>query len=146
VNYRRIAAAALTAWLVSIPLGAVIHHGILGRVYATNTIVFRSDAEVMRRLPLGSAVALVGFFIATVMYVQWNGAGKGVAAGLRFGLLIGTLLVSLAVFSNYVTQPISVAIGLAEIVEYLIGSALYGVIIGLVYRPARAEFGQAVRA
>jgi|KBSMisStandDraft_5_1062788.scaffolds.fasta_scaffold335006_2 hypothetical protein len=83
---------------------------------------------------------------STLRVSTWNGAGKGVGAGLRFGLLIGTLLVSLAVFSNYVTQPISVAIGLAEIVEYLIGSALYGVIIGLVYRPGRAEFGQAVRA
>jgi len=31
MNHRRIAAAALTAWLVSIPFGAFIHHGVLGR-------------------------------------------------------------------------------------------------------------------
>ncbi len=36
MNYRRIAAAAVTAWLVSIPLGAFIHHGVLGNVDAAD--------------------------------------------------------------------------------------------------------------
>ena len=29
MNHRRIAAATATVWLVSIPLGALIHHGVL---------------------------------------------------------------------------------------------------------------------
>jgi hypothetical protein len=34
MNRRRIAAAAVTAWVVSIPFGAFMHHGVLGSVYA----------------------------------------------------------------------------------------------------------------
>jgi GDSL-like Lipase/Acylhydrolase family len=36
MNHRRIVAAAGAAWFVSIPFGAFIHHGMLGRMYAAN--------------------------------------------------------------------------------------------------------------
>jgi hypothetical protein len=61
MNYRRIAAAAATAWLVSIPVGAVIHHGVLGGVYAANAAAFRPDTDVVHKLPIGYAAALIGF-------------------------------------------------------------------------------------
>ena len=53
MNYRRIAAAAGTAWFVSIPFGAFIHHGMLGGIYAANAAAFRPDPEIIRRLPIG---------------------------------------------------------------------------------------------
>jgi len=111
VNYTRIAAAALIAWLVSIPLGAFIHHGILGSLYSANAAAFRPDPEVVRRLPIGYAVQLVGFFIASTMYAQKFAAEGGIIEGLRFGLLISTVLVTFAVILNYVTQPISLFAG-----------------------------------
>jgi hypothetical protein len=53
LNHRRIAAAAVTAWLVSIPLGAFIHHGVLGSVYAGDPSAFSFDVDIVRRLPVG---------------------------------------------------------------------------------------------
>jgi hypothetical protein len=70
MNHRRIAAAAGTAWFVSIPFGAFIQHGMLGRIYAANAAAFRPDPEIIRRLPIGYAVELVGFFIAAAMYAR----------------------------------------------------------------------------
>jgi hypothetical protein len=58
MNHRRIAAAAGTAWFVSIPFGAFIHHGMLGSIYAANAAAFRPDPEIVRRLPIGYAVQL----------------------------------------------------------------------------------------
>jgi hypothetical protein len=58
---RRIAAAAITAWLLSIPLGTFLDHGIFGSVYAANAVAFRTDPETIRRLPIAYAVQLVGF-------------------------------------------------------------------------------------
>jgi hypothetical protein len=147
MNYTRIVAAAVAAWLVSIPLGAVIHHGILGGLYAANATVFRPDPEVVRRLPIGFGVQLIGFFAGATMYAQGYAGGRGIAEGLRFGLLIGVVLVSFAAIWNYVTQPISVSLGIAEIFECTVEAAIYGMIIGVIYRPLGvAAAGRAIRA
>src|SRR5215831_4939764 len=105
MNYRRIVAAGVTAWVLSIPLGACIHHGILGKVYAADAAAFRPDAEVVRRLPIGYGVQLVGFLAAALIYARLSSRRRGVVEGIRFGLLIGLLLISFAVVWNYVTQP-----------------------------------------
>jgi hypothetical protein len=97
MNYRRIAAAASTAWVVSIPFGAFIQHGMLGHIYAANAAAFRPDAEIIRRLPIGYAVQLVGFFIAAVMYARLYAGGRGIIEGLRFGAEGGCFSTSSAV-------------------------------------------------
>ena len=138
MNHRRIAAAAGTAWFVSIPFGAFIQHGMLGRIYAANAAAFRPDPEIIRRLPIGYAVELVGFFIAAAMYARLYAGGRGIIEGLRFGALVGLMVVSFAVVWNYVTQPISAVLGVAEAFECFIAATIYGAIIGAVYRPPRA--------
>jgi hypothetical protein len=139
MNYRRIAAAAGTAWLVSIPFGAFLHHGVLGRLYAANAAAFRPDPEIVRRLPIGFAVQLVGFFIAASLYARLHTSGRGIVEGLRFGALVGLVLVSFGVVWNYVTQPISAVLGVAEVFECIVGATICGAIIGAVYGPPVAR-------
>lgn len=81
MNHRRIAAAAGMARVVSIPLGAFVHHGPLGSLYAANAAAFRPDPEIVRRLPLGFAVQLVGFVIAASMYARQYSGGRGILEG-----------------------------------------------------------------
>lgn len=135
MTYRWIAAAAGTAWLVSIPFGAFIHHGLLGPVYAANAAAFRPGPEIIRRLPLGYAAQLIGFCIAAWMYARLYAGGRGILEGLRFGALMGMVLVSFASVWNYVTQPITAVLGVAEVFECVVSSTIYGAIIGAVYRP-----------
>lgn len=139
MNHRRIAAAAGTPWLVSIPFGAFIHHGMLGRVYAANAAAFRPDPEIIRRLPIGYAAQLVGFFIAAWMYARFYADRGGTIEGLRFGALVGLVLVSFVVVWNYVTQPISAVLGVAEALACVMAATIYGAIIGAVYRPPVAR-------
>ena len=135
MNHRRIAAATATVWLVSIPLGAVIHHGGLGSVYAANAAAFRPDADVVQRLPIGYAVEVLGFWAAAVLYAKTSPRSSSILSGIQFGLLIGVIVVRLAVVWNYVTFPISVVVGAAEACAGLFLSAVYGAIIGVIYRP-----------
>jgi hypothetical protein len=135
MNQRRIAAAAGTAWLVSIPFNAFIHHGVLGSIYAANAAAFRPDPEIVRRLPIGYAVELVGFVIVASMYARRYAGGRGIIEGLRFGALIGLVLVSFVGIWNYVTLPISGVLGVAEAVACVFAGTIYGAIIGAVYRP-----------
>jgi hypothetical protein len=134
MNQRRIAAAAGTAWFVSIPFGAFIHHGVLGGIYAANATAFRPGPEIIRRLPIGYAAQLVGFFIAASMYARLYAGGRGLIEGPRFGALVGLVLVSFVVVWNYVTQPISAVLGVAEAFECVIAATIYGAIIGAAYR------------
>jgi hypothetical protein len=48
--------------------------------------------------------------------------------------LIGLLVVSFAVVWNYVTQPISPVLGVAEAFEDIVAATMYGAIIGTVYQ------------
>jgi hypothetical protein len=134
MTHRRTAAAAATAWLVSIPLGAFVHHGIFGVVYAANAAAFRPDPEIIRRLPIGYAAQLIGFWIAAWMYGRLYTGRRGIIDGLRFGALIGLVLVSFGVVWNYVTQPISAVLGVAEVFECAVTGTIYGGIIGAVCR------------
>jgi hypothetical protein len=131
---RWIAAAAGTAWLVSIPFGAFIHHGVLGPVYAANAAAFRPDPEIVRRLPIGYAAQLIGFWIAAWMYGRLYAGRRGIIEGLRFGALVGLVLVSFVVVWNYVTQPISAVLGVAEAFECAAMGTICGGIIGAVCR------------
>ena len=130
----RIAAAALVAWLVSIPLGAAIHHGLLGNVYAADTGAFRPDSEIVRRLPIGFAASLIGFVSAAALFARGRAPSGGLAAGLLFGAQLSLIIVSFAVVWTYVTQPIAIRTGVAMAFECVFGSTIYGGIIGLFCR------------
>jgi hypothetical protein len=135
MNHRRIAAAG-SAWLVSIPFGAFIHHAILGGIYAASAAAFRPDPEIVRRLPIGYARATGRIPLRCLDVRPAVLGGRGIVEGLRFGILIGVVLVSFATVWNYVTQPISTVLGVAEAFEYIVASTIYGAIIGAVNGPA----------
>lgn len=66
----RIVAAAVTAWLVSIPVGAFMHHQVFGAVYAASAAAYRPDPEIVRRLPIGYVSELIGFLVAATMFAR----------------------------------------------------------------------------
>ena len=68
------------------------------------------------------------------MYARLYAGGRGLIEGPRFGALVGLVLVSFVVVWNYVTQPISAVLGVAEAFECVIAVTIYGAIIGAVYR------------
>jgi hypothetical protein len=92
---KRIVAAAVTTWLVSIPVGAFIHHEVFGAVYAANAAAYRPDPDIVRRLPLGYAGALVGFLVVAYLFARLHPERRGIVEGSRFGALIGVVLVGL---------------------------------------------------
>ena len=111
----------------------------LGGIYAANAAAFRPDPEIVRRLPIGYAVQLVGFFCAASMYARLYSGGRGMVEGLRFGALVGLVLVSFVVVWKYVTQPIFAVLSVAEALGYIVASTSYGAIIGAMYRPPVAR-------
>jgi len=133
VNFGRVAAAAVVAWITYMLVSPVVNNVLLADLYARHTAVFRPQADM--NLVLGLGASLLGFFVFAYAYAKGYEGGSGALEGLRFGVVVGLLLACFAVTWNYVVLPVSGSMGVAWIVDTLVEMALYGVVVGLVYKP-----------
>ena len=133
MNFGRVAAAAIVAWLVYLALSPLVNNVLLADLYARHAAVFRPQAEM--NLVLGLGASLVGYFVFAYAYAKGYEGGNGAVEGLRFGVVVGLLLACFAVVWNYVVLPVSGSLAVAWVVDTLVEMALYGVVVGLVYKP-----------
>ncbi len=136
MNFPRLALAAVAAWLVSIGVGYLVDAYLMADIYAAHAHILRPQESM--NLPLGFAGQLGGFFVFAYMYAKGYEGSSGVQEGLRFGVLVGLLLIGFSVTWNYVVLPVSGTLGIDWVVATLLEMALYGVIVGWLYRPRAA--------
>jgi len=133
VNFGRVAAAALAGWVVYLGLSPLVNNVLLADLYAQHARVFRPPDEM--NLALGLGATLAGFFVFSYAYAKGYEGGAGAVEGLRYGVIVGLLLAAFAVIWNYVVLPVSGALAAAWIVDVIVEMAIYGVIVGLIYKP-----------
>jgi hypothetical protein len=136
MNFPRVAIAALAAWVVYMGIGFVVHDVLLADTYAQFASVMRPADEQRGILPVAFGFALVGFFAFAYAYAKGYEGGNGVQEGLRFGVIVGILLCCFAGIWNYMVWPISTEL-FAWLIDYIVEFAIYGMIVGLIYRPLR---------
>jgi hypothetical protein len=139
MNFARVAASALAAWAVSIPIGYVVNDILLKDLYTANAAAFRPEAAMMANMPLGLAASLVGYFAFAYMYAKGYEGTQGTVEGVRFGVLVAVLLCGFALAWQYVLLPISATLAAAWIVDAVAEFALYGAIVGAIYKPAAKQ-------
>jgi hypothetical protein len=135
MNLKRVAAAAVVAWIVSIPVGFLVNNVLFAGLTAGNQAALRPEAELMARLPLGLVVLLFGFFAFAYMYAKGYEGGGGIGEGIRFGACAGTVIVGFGIVWQYVIYPITGTLSVAMIVDSMIEAMLYGAIVGVMYKP-----------
>ena len=135
MNWMRLAAAAIAAWIVSIALGYVVNDMLLAGLYAANQNAFRPQPDMMTMLPIGFAATFVGFFVMSYAYAKGYEGGSGTMEGLRFGLVVGVLLSCFAIVWEYVVFPIQAAMNVAMVADTIVEFTIYGGIIGTIYKP-----------
>jgi len=133
VNFGRVAAAAIAAWIVYLGLSPLVNNVLLADLYAQHARVFRPAAEM--NLAFGLGATLVGFFVFAYAYAKGYEGGAGAVEGLRYGVLVGLLLATFSVAWNYVVLPVSGALAAAWIVDVIVEMAIYGTAVGLIYKP-----------
>jgi hypothetical protein len=126
VNFGRVAAGAIVAWIASLLISPLVNNVLLADLYARHAAVFRPQAEM--NMVLGLGASLVGYFVFAYAYAKGYEGGNGAVEGLRFGVVVGLLLACFAVVWNYVVLPVSGSLGVAWIVDTLVEMALYGVV------------------
>jgi hypothetical protein len=133
VNFGRVAAGALVGWIVYLGLSPLVNSVLLADLYAQHARVFRPQNEM--NLAFGLGATLVGFFVFAYAYAKGYEGGKGAVEGLRYGVIVGLLLATFSVAWNYVVLPVSGVLAAAWIVDVIVEMAIYGAVVGLIYKP-----------
>jgi hypothetical protein len=143
MNFARVAAAAVVAWIVSIPVGYVANEIVLRGLFDANAAAFRPPQQLQANLPIGFGMMLVGFLAFSYAYAKGYEGTNGTMEGIRFGVLIAIMLSGFALVWSYVTTPISGTLSIAMMIDSIVEFALYGAIVGSIYKPVRSPVGQA---
>jgi hypothetical protein len=136
MNLPRVAIAAVVAWVVYLGVSFVVHTILLEDLYRQHLAAMRPEADQNSILPVGFVFALVGFFAFAYTYAKGYEGGSGTQEGLRFGVLVGILICCFRVIWDHMIWPVSLQLTAAWMVEYIVEFALYGIIVGVVYKPA----------
>lgn len=126
----------LAIYIVYQILSYLTHNVLLAEHYALLSDVFRPPwelEEMSSLLYVSSAIYLYLFCqIFTLVY-----RGKGVAEGMRFGLLLGLFLLVPFAIDSYVIYPITPAIAALWFITGVIGFVISGAIFAAIYRPSK---------
>lgn len=137
MNFARVAAAAVVAWIVSIGIGFFVNTVLLADLALANTPPMRQEAELMGLLPVGFVFLLLGFFAFAYAYARGYEGGNGVMEGIRFGVVAALLVIGFGVIWQYVVFPITGSMAVAIVIDTIVELAIYGAIVGAIYKPAR---------
>ena len=135
MNLARVAAAAVIAWIVSIGIGFLVNGLILADLARANAAAMRPEADLMANLPIGFAFLLLGFFAFAYAYARGYEGGNGIMEGVRFGVVVAFIVIGFGVIWQWVVFPISAGFGVALAIDTVVELAIYGAIVGAIYRP-----------
>jgi len=136
MNFMRVAMAALAAWVLYMLMGYLVHGVLLKDLYMQYTGVMRPEAQAQAILPVNFGVVLVGFFAFAYAYAKGYEGGNGLQEGLRFGVLVGIMLCTFGTIWEYMVWPVGRRLLAAWLIDYIVEFALYGIVVGLIYKPA----------
>ena len=88
-----------------------------------------------RKLVPVTRATFVSILIATIIFAMMHQDGSGLAAGARFGVLIGLFVVFAFVLHNYVNLNIGLNLALGQAAAYFFQWIVVGIVIGLIYKP-----------
>ena len=137
MNFPRIAMAALAAWVAAMVVGYLVNDFLLADFLAENQAAMRPEAELNARLPYGFMFLFIGYFAFAYVYAKGYEAGSGVMEGIRFGVLVAILVTCFGLIWQWIVFPITGTMAAVMIIDAVFEYALYGAIVGAIYRPVQ---------
>ena len=139
MNFVRIVLAALGAFVAYFAVGGLAFAALpwLKDEFLKYSAVYRSQEGIKSVMPVGMAAMFVAILALAVIYALLYHGGSGIAEGARFGAHIGIFAIGSFVVHNYVNLNIGLALTLQQSVAYFVEWLVVGIVIGLIYRPAR---------
>ena len=134
MNYGRLAAAAIAAFVVDSAYGFVVYGNALAGQFGRYPSVYR-PADDTSHLPVLFAGIFIAACAAAYIYAKGYEGGSGVSEGLRFGAALGVFAVGYSALVSWavlnIGRTLAICMSAAAFVEWLI----VGAVIGVVYKP-----------
>jgi hypothetical protein len=135
MNYARVVTAGVAAWVASMAIGFVINTYVLAGVFDANAAAMRPESEIDVMLPFGFVALLFAYLAFAYIYAATYKPGNGWADGARLGVVLAVAVSGLGLVWQYILYPINPAMLAVLVGDSLVETALYGAIIGAVYKP-----------
>ena len=139
MNTTRIALATLGGFVAYFAVGGLTFTFLpsLRNEFMKYPAVYRSQEGIKSTMPFGMAAMLIAILALAVLYAMAYRGGPGLVEGARFGVLIGIFALGAFVVHNYVNLNIGLKLTLQQAVAYFLEWVITGLVIGLIYRPAK---------
>ena len=137
MNYGRLAIAAVAATIGDAVYGFLIYGTLMAPEFAKYPNVYRPADVSAQFLPYMFVGILVAMIAVSAIYAKGYEGGPGVGEGLRFGLLVGVFAACFFAGVSYGTLNINKKLALMLAAAGFGEWTLAGIIIGLVYKPAK---------
>jgi hypothetical protein len=139
MNYGRLALAAIAAWVVDAVYGFVVYGTVLSSEFGRYPGVYRPNDVAPGYLPVLFLGILLAMFVASYIYAKGYEGGSGLQEGMRFGVLVGLLVVGYTCIVNYailnIGRRLAGSVAIAALVEWTIA----GIVIGTIYKPVSSK-------
>lgn len=137
MNVKKYVTGSLVVFVAIFALDFFFHGFLMSGQYEAIKHILRADDSMMTYMP---AMLLGDLIIAfTFCYVFIKGReGKGIAEGIRYGLIIGFGFGVGSALITYAVYPLTGYIMLSYFIGYPVMMAIHGAIIAAIYKPATA--------
>jgi hypothetical protein len=139
MNYSRLVLAAVVATVVDGLYGFVVYGNIIGSEFEKYPAIYRSSESQTAYLPLMMAGILFTMLVAVYLYAKGYEGGSGMHEGMRFGVLVGLLMVGYVAGVNYAIMNIGKRMAAYYALAGLVEWTVVGIAIGSIYAPAPAR-------
>lgn len=135
MNITRVALASIAAFVAYFAIGFLTFAaGPLRREYENYKTIYRSQEGMKSVMPFGMLAMFVAMVVLVILYANTYRGGSPLAAGAKFGVLIGLFAVCAFVIHNYVNLNIGLRLTIGQAVAYFVEWVVVGIVIGAVYR------------
>jgi hypothetical protein len=140
MNYTRVLLAALGAFVAYFVFGGVAFAVTsLKNEFMKYPAVYRSQESIKAVMPAGMAAMFVAMTALAMIYATTCRDASSVAAGARFGALVGVFAIGSFVIHNYANLNIGWALTVQQAVMYFIEWVIVGAVLGAIYQPPVAH-------
>jgi ABC-type multidrug transport system permease subunit len=118
-------------------IGYAVHQVWLDETYKGLANVFRAEAEIMDMMWMMMAGSVLSLFLFCYIFTKGY-EGKGVAEGVRYGLLMGIFVSAPISVDNFVVYPLPGNLAVTWFVAGVLSFAVAGAVFAAIYKPSTA--------
>lgn len=134
MNKKNFIFTSVVVFVVFQVINFVIHSLILMKAYQALEHVWRPD--MMGKMWIIYATSLIFSFLFVFIFSRGY-EGRGIAEGVRYGLVIGLLMNVMGMFNQYAVYPIPIGLTIQWFIYGVIQFIICGIVAAALFKPAR---------